>query len=143
MRLTGGLTKMPRDAGRDNVPSAAATAGAGDAALVAALRPSNGMTAAAGGEGAASDEALVKRLRGGDGGGRRGKLRLVQIGQKRFRYRKARKAVIRVRLTLEGRRLNKRHKRLRIRASAPVRFGNGRRGVAKRRFWMLKAKPRR
>jgi len=66
MRLTGGLTKMPRDAGRDNVPSAAASAGAGEAALAAPPRPSNGNASAAGAEVVASDEALVKRLRGGD-----------------------------------------------------------------------------
>src|SRR5688500_8389800 len=66
MRLTGGLTKMPRDAGRDNVPSAAASAGAADAGVAAALRPSNGTAPVAGGEVAVSDEALVKRLRGGD-----------------------------------------------------------------------------
>ena len=66
MRLTGGLTKMPRDAGRDNVPSAAASAGAVDPGIAAASRPANGAAPAAGGEVAASDEALVKRLRGGD-----------------------------------------------------------------------------
>ncbi|MEA2386974.1 MAG: hypothetical protein QOJ22_1148 [Thermoleophilaceae bacterium] len=85
---------------------------------------------------------VVKRLRGRGNGRQRGKLRLVQIGQRKFRYRKARKAVVKVRLTLEGRRLNRRNKRLRIRASAPVRFGTRRGGVARRRFVMLQPKRR-
>jgi hypothetical protein len=84
---------------------------------------------------------VKKRVRVRRNGERvRGRRLLVEVGQKRFRYRKARRAVIRVRLTLEGRKLIRRRGRLRIRAAAPVRFGNGRGGVAKRRFVIVRGK---
>jgi hypothetical protein len=82
---------------------------------------------------------VKKRLRlRRDGERVRGKRLLVEVGQKRFRYRRARRAVIPVRLTLEGRKLIRRRGRLRIRAFAPVRFGDGRGGVAKRRFAIVR-----
>ncbi|MEA2449185.1 MAG: hypothetical protein QOG63_1117, partial [Thermoleophilaceae bacterium] len=77
---------------------------------------------------------VVKRVRSNHN-----RRKLVEIGQRKFRYKKARRAVIRIRLTGEGRKLIGRHRRLRIRAAAPVRFGNGTGGVAKRRFWLERA----
>jgi hypothetical protein len=78
-------------------------------------------------------------------GGRR-RVQMVTIGRKkRFGIRKAAKAkkrVLRVKLTLEGRRLSSRKEKLRTRGSATVRFGkkgNGGRGVARRRIVLRRA----
>jgi hypothetical protein len=54
--------------------------------------------------------------------------------------------VLKVKLTLEGRRLSSRKAKLRTRASANVRFGkkgNGGRGIARRRIVLRRAKGQR
>jgi hypothetical protein len=76
-------------------------------------------------------------------GKKKGRVKLVSIGRKRLRMKKSATRVVRVRLTLEGRRLQRRTKKLVGRAVAPVRFGpngNGGSGTAKRRLVMLRAK---
>jgi hypothetical protein len=80
------------------------------------------------------------------GNRRRTRTRLVVIGRKKFAFKKSRTAVLRIRLTLEGRRLSSRRKRVRIRAEAPVRFGKkarGGKGVARRPVVLLRAKGQR
>ena len=74
---------------------------------------------------------------------RRKKTKLVVIGRRMFRMRKSGTRVLKVRLTLEGRRLSSRRKKLRIRAAAPVRFGKagkGGRGTARRAIVLRRAK---
>ena len=75
--------------------------------------------------------------------GKRSRVKLVQIGRKRLRMRKSATKVMRVRLTLEGRRLQRRKRKITTRATAPILFGrngNGGSGTAVRRIVMLRAK---
>jgi hypothetical protein len=76
-------------------------------------------------------------------GKRRRRAKLVVIGRKRFAIKRSRTRVLKVRLTLEGRRLSSRRRKLRIRAAAPVRFGKGGeggRGTARRPVVLRRAK---
>ena len=78
-----------------------------------------------------------KRVRGRHG---KRRTKLVTIGSKRFKYRsKRRNAVLRVKLSRRGRALAARAKRrTRIHAKAPMRFTDGRRGTARRAFWLYR-----
>jgi hypothetical protein len=74
---------------------------------------------------------------------RKSRTKLVVIGRRKFAIKKSRKKVLKVRLTLEGRRLQRRKPKLRIRAAAPVRFGKkakGGRGTARRKVILRRAK---
>jgi hypothetical protein len=74
--------------------------------------------------------------------GKRGKRRakLVTIGSRKFKYRsKRRNAVIKVKLNRRGRAMAAGAKRrTRIHAKAPMRFTDGRRGTARRAFWLYR-----
>jgi hypothetical protein len=77
------------------------------------------------------------------GAGKKARVKLVQIGRKRLRMRKGGSKVVRVRLTLEGRRLQRRKRKLTTRAKAPIRFGvngDGGSGTAVKRIVMRRAK---
>jgi hypothetical protein len=71
--------------------------------------------------------------------GKKQRTKLVAIGKKKFKYAsKRRNAVIRVKLNKRGRKLVSKGRRDRVRARAPIRFTDGRRGVAKRSFWLYR-----
>jgi hypothetical protein len=87
---------------------------------------------------------LILKVRQKAGKTKKGKQRykLVQIASKRFRYRtKHRNAVMKLKLNKRGRKIVVRQKRIRVRASAKVTFTDGRRGTAKRRFWLYEPLP--
>jgi hypothetical protein len=60
------------------------------------------------------------------------------LGTAKFNYKGKRNAVITVKLSKRLAGLVSRVRRTRVRASAPVRFGNGRTGVAKATFWLYR-----
>jgi hypothetical protein len=72
-------------------------------------------------------------------GGKKRRTKLVRIGKRKFDYAtKRRNAVIRVNVSKKGRRLARRQRRIRVHASAPVTFTDGRKGVARRSFWLYR-----
>ena len=68
------------------------------------------------------------------------KRKLVRIGTKKFKFAtKHRNAVLKVKVTKKGRRIVGRQKRrIKVRATAPVKFRDGLKGTAKRSFWLYR-----
>jgi hypothetical protein len=78
-----------------------------------------------------------KRVRGKHG---KKRAKLVTIGSHKFKYRsKRRNAVIKVRLNKRGRAMAAGAKRrTKIHAKAPMKFTDGRKGTARRAFWLYR-----
>jgi len=73
--------------------------------------------------------------------GKKGKKRkLVRIGTKKFKYAtKHRNAILKVKVSKKGRRIVGRQKRrIRVHATAPVKFRDGLKGTARRSFWLYR-----
>jgi hypothetical protein len=68
------------------------------------------------------------------------KRKLVRIGVKKFKYAtKHRNAVLKLKISKRGRRIvTQRKRRIRVQATAPVKFRDGLQGVAKRSFWLYR-----
>jgi hypothetical protein len=71
--------------------------------------------------------------------GKKQRTKLVAIGKHKFKYAtKRRNAVIVVKLNKRGRKLVSKGRRDRVHARAPIKFTDGRKGVAKRSFWLYR-----
>ncbi|MDQ3934118.1 MAG: hypothetical protein M3340_05750 [Actinomycetota bacterium] len=72
-------------------------------------------------------------------GSRRRVNRRIRFGKAKFNIAtKSRNRVLQVKLTKTGRRYLNRTRRIRILATAPIRFTDGRRGVARKGFWLYR-----
>src|SRR3954453_2620338 len=71
---------------------------------------------------------------------KRRRTKLVRIGTKKFKYAsKHRNAVLKVKVSKKGRRIVKALKRrIRVHATAPVKFRDGLKGTARRSFWLYR-----
>jgi hypothetical protein len=78
----------------------------------------------------------VKKAKGKKGK----KTRLLRIGTKKFKYAtKQRNRVLKVKITKKGQKIvRKLKRRIRVQATAPVKFRDGLKGTAKRSFWLYR-----
>jgi hypothetical protein len=92
--------------------------------------------------GCAGTLRLAVRVKAGKQAGKSKKrrTRLVRIGTKKFNFKtKRRNAVLRVKIGKKGKRIVKsQRRRIRAHASAPITFTDGRKGTARRSFWLYR-----
>jgi hypothetical protein len=72
--------------------------------------------------------------------GKKRKRKLVRIGTKKFKFAtKHRNAVLKVKVSKKGRRIvGRQTRRIKVQATAPVKFRDGLKGTAKRSFWLYR-----
>jgi Zinc carboxypeptidase len=82
----------------------------------------------------------VAKAKGAVNDKKRARTKLLRIGKKKFSFAtKRRNAILRVKITKRGRRIVKRQKRrIRVHASAPIKFTDGLKGTAKRSLWLYR-----